>query len=90
MINTPDWKLKKKKEVERGRDEAFDKRMADSGVNDIWVLKMQIRGLGLKFCMPVLFSKPPILLSQAHQFCIFRETVKQEKYSTSSHVYEKT
>lgn len=61
-INTPDWKLKKKKSG-GGRDEAFDKRMADRGVNDIRVLKMQIRGLGLKLCMPVLFSKPLILPS---------------------------
>lgn len=95
VMITPEGGRNKKKinnEVERVRDEAFVKGMADSGGRDIYVLKMQIRGPGLKFCMPMLSSKPPILLFQAHQFCpqILIETVKQQKWKHSTaHIYLK-
>lgn len=45
----------------RGKEEAFNKGMADSGVKDIHVLKMHLRGLRLKF--------PRLCSILSHQCC---------------------
>lgn len=58
--------------------------------SDIYILK--IRGPALKFCMPMISSKPPIVLFEDHELCtqILIESVKQQKWKHSSaHIYLK-